>query len=215
MNQKTNNKFLLKQKRALNLFLLHYFRYLSVFLGVLVFVVGFLYVIKPRYAEMNKVVEEDKKRKEMEIREIENYLSKLELFKKSFNAIPNNDIKRINTMIPDKFSPEDLFPEIEALIGSKGIVTSIEVNEKRKDDNSSLLEKLLKKKESKPEATDSRENLGKAIIKVSVIGVTYYDLKQILFDIENNLHLMDITNIDYSPENKKVTLEITTYYLKK
>ncbi len=215
MNQKTNNKFFLKQKRALNLFLLHYFKYLAVFLSILVFVIGVLYVVKPRYAEMNKIVEEDKKKKEAEIKEIEDYLSKLESFKESFNAISENDIKRINTMIPDKFSPEDLFPEIEALIGGKGMITSIEINEKEKSDTGSLLEKLLKKKANPQKSTDVSASLGKAIIKVNVVGITYYDLKQILFDIENNLHLMDVTNIDYNPENKKVTLEITTYYLKK
>ncbi len=212
MEKKTNNNLFLQQKRALNLFLLHYFKHLAILSAFFILIFGLFYIVEPRYEKMNKIVEEDRKKKEAEIAEIKNYLSQVEKLKEDFYSIPQNEVKRINRMVPSEFSPEDLFPEIESLVKDKGTVVSIEINGDDKEvAKDSLMQQLLKKVSK---VKENKSPLGKIYISLDIVGINYSNLKKLLFDLENNLRLMDVTDVNFNPEEKTVNLKITTYYLK-
>ncbi len=214
MARKIKNKTTLRKKQIISLFLLHYFKHLSVVLAIIILLFGLFYVIRPKYTTMNKAVEDDRKKKEAEIQKIKNYLDKIENLKNKFDSIPTEEVKRINQMIPSDKDPEVLFPEIESLVGNLGTVTSIEINKQDTDSGGEILEKLLQQVSKKKSDKKKVNPLGKINIKLQISGLNYTTFKKLLSHFEENLRLMDVNSVNFSPDGKSVSLDITTYYLK-
>jgi len=54
--------------------------------------------------------------------------------------------------------------------------------------------------------------LHKLVINLSLSGGDYFTLKNFLNDVENNLRLLDIRSIVYSPEGNTYNISMNTYY---
>ena len=108
-------------------------------------------------------------------------------------------------MIAGSYLPEDVFTGMEKLISSRGfILNSISVNSAAADNASA-------KDSGKQKIAGA---LGEVVIKLDISGVSYEGLKQLLAIIENQLRLMYVKKISYSPEGNTASLEISAYFLK-
>jgi Tfp pilus assembly protein PilO len=196
------------KKRVLFIFLYRYFNYLIIFIVLIILLVGFLYLIKPKYTSITRGVEQINKEREELRDDLSNYLNDLNSYKKQYSQVSDTEKEKINKMLPDNEVAEDLFAHMESLISRRGLILdSMKVGS----------EKDKRGKKTKSAAKSDKDSLGQINIinmEVSVSGVDYKGLKDLLNTIENNLRIMDIKEITSSPEENTVTLKIDTYSYK-
>lgn len=135
-----------------------------------------------------------RRKKTQELAELQAYSEKLRNYRNEYNQISSADKAKIDAMIAGSYLPEDVFSEMEKLVSSRGLIlNSIEVN--------SLL------------SDNKNGSLGEAVIKLSISGINYEGLKQLLAIIESSLRLADVKKVNFSPSQNTVNLEISTYFL--
>ena len=199
-----------KQKiRMLNIFLLHYFNLIVLFLVILVLAIGFFYLIKPKYKSISWEIKLTDQVRETEYNSLQQYYTRLKQYKLSYDKINEKDIKRIENMTLTSSNYEELFRELETVILKRGLLlTFLEIN-------LDVLESSPRKIIPKSQKIDAGlpDGIGKIRISMEIIGVDYKSFKGLLATIENNLRLLDIEELTFSPAEKTVSFEINAYYL--
>jgi len=203
----SNNKMLVMK---LNVFLSRYFGYLLFVFLTSLFVLGFLFFIKPKYQTVSESINSISSTKEAEYEELEHKYVKIHGIWSDYQRIDKKDIEKIGKMLPLSGDTEDLFREIEILILKSGLtLKSIEV---LSEESSAK----LKKSNSVPVTPSGSilDNVGMIKINVSVSGFDYDQFKKLLIAFENNLRLLDVNKINVSLVERTASFEITTYFLK-
>ena len=194
----------------LNIFLLRYFNLLVLLLVIIFLGFGFFNVIKPKYHSIAKEIESTDKEKEAEYEDLDKYYSSLKKYLLAFNEIQEKERDKIDKMIPEKFVKEELFRDLESIILRKGLLLiSLSVN----TSNGNKSSKRNPSQTNKASNGGSAE-IGNVKITMEIAGVDYKSFKILLDTMENNLRLLDIENIDFSPEAKTLTLNLNAYYFK-
>jgi hypothetical protein len=110
-----------------------------------------------------------------------------------YQTISPADLQKFNGVLPDRYIPERLFGELEEIISSGGwLIKDISVSP------------------AAPSSAD--EKLGQVNVELSLSGLDYIGFKKLLRLLENNLRLLDITSVDFSPGGNSATIIFTTYY---
>ncbi|HNW55916.1 MAG TPA: hypothetical protein PKN62_02460 [bacterium] len=137
----------------------------------------------------------------------QNNLIKLNEFYKSIDQTTRN---KVFDMLPTELNKENILAEIEAIcLANSLMIKSSDVKAVSESDNSSQ-----KDGEQAAKPIDKQaEKINSAVIKLELQGREYQSFKGLLGTIENNLHLMDVKNIEYSPSKNQITLSIQIYYL--
>lgn len=205
---------LLKQK--INNFLIVYFGYLSLALALIIFAVGLLLFIYPQYQQSIKSNETAKKRQQEEYKARADYLISIGALKNSYQFISTADRKKIETMVPVGNQAISLIPEIESIALKNGVVLNdIKIVEDLKGQPKRRVN--LESGEKPSSAAGIFEKLPAGIglteIEVNLSSIDYSVLKNLLKALENNLWLLDISNINYDVLGKKVSFTIYSYYL--
>lgn len=199
-----------KQKiRMLNIFLLRYFNLIVLFLVILVLMTGFFYLIKPKYKSISREIKLTDQARETEYNSLQQYYNRLKQYKLSYDEINEKDIKRIENMTLNSSDYGELFRELETVILKRGLLlTSLEIS-------ADISESSSKKIIPKSQKIDNSlfDGVGKVRISMEIIGVDYKSFKSLLVTIENNLRLLDIEELTFSPVEKAVSFEINVYYL--
>lgn len=181
----------------LNGFIIDYFNYFVLAVVVLIMVIGLVFFITPEYRQTVNELNEIKARRQKEYEASQQYLAQLNQLNSIYNKVNPDDLKKIENLLPSRAETEDLLSQLEAIAANNGLLlTSLEVDTGNKNKNVNL------------SAVD------KIKIKMNVVGLDYVGLKNILRTIENNLRLMDIVNLSFSPAESAASFEIDTYYLK-
>lgn len=110
-----------------------------------------------------------------------------------YKTISPGNLQKFNGVLPDKYMPEKLFGELEEIAASGGWLLQ-EVNI------------------SQTGAHVADPKLGQINVELTMSGLDYAGFKKFLRLLENNLRLMDITSIDFSPGGNSATIMFTTYY---
>lgn len=188
------------------LVLLHRYFFVVAILAFLGIVIGGLaFFVKPKYVAISEKNNAEEAEKVKELSELQTYAERLRSYRNEYNQISAEDKKRVDMMIAGSYLPEDVFTGMEKLISSRGfILNSISVNSAAADNASA--------KDSGKQKTAGA--LGEVVIKLDISGASYEGLKQLLAIIENQLRLMDVKKISYSPEGNTASLEISAYFLK-
>lgn len=123
-----------------------------------------------------------------------------------FRQIESDDIELLESIIPHPYPKEKLFGEIEDIILLHGYtLTSLSVNK---------IEAPSISENEEEEAEDDFENLQILNITLDISGIDYSAMKRFLPVIENQLPLMDIISLNFSPSAETLSLNIYTYYFK-
>lgn len=197
-----------KGKMELNVFLIKYFRLLVLGICLLLLAGAFFFLIRPKYAELNQLSAETAKL-QADYGEQQAYFSKLKELEGAYNQIDPRDIEKIAAILPSSDDQEDLLPQVESMAARSGLLlTSLSVTKKDED-------KTAGPGSSGPAAASNLPAGVKSLkISMELAGIDYVGLKNMLAALENNLRLINVDRIVFSPEENKATIEASAYYLK-
>lgn len=202
-----------KISHKLNLFFAKYFSWIILLSVIIVFALGYKFLISPKYQAINEISEVSMNKKEKEYiekrKEFNDFIDLINVY----NNINSEHKKKINAMLSTEDVHEEIFTRLESIISRNGFIPlSIDIN---LDNN---------KKENISEKEDGAENdisghtllskIGKVEVELEVAGINYSGLKSLLQDFENSLRIIDVENIVFSPDKETVDFNLSTYYLK-
>lgn len=196
-----------------NSFLLKYFNVL-VFLAVpAILIIGLYTIIMPKYRVIIQVTKAKNLSNENEYNSRVEYYVMINQLKSAYEKIDKDQVKQIEILLPNENSENELYADIESLAAENGLcIESLSIND-GSGDNSKETEK--KPKQNKDQVASALPgDLKKVKINLELSGLNYNSFKNFLYVIENNLELMDIDSVDFSPVDGVVRLKISTYFYK-
>lgn len=213
-----------KFKNKFNSFLNANFQYLFFLLLFFVFWFSFEYIILPKYEKITvssaEVLEERKKLFASEYKGLIDYKEAISFF----DSINYSDIDKMDKMIPERYSREDLFVEFSYFLMKNNFnikdikISDIESSSANIQSTSSRRINISIEDNDISRSYQSLSsippNVGAWLIKAEIVNVSYPDLKYLLDIIENNLKLIDIVYIDFDPSLNTVKFDALTYYKK-
>lgn len=193
-----------KAKLKIYSFIARWFNWLIISTVVLIFVGGFFFLLWPKYKEIKAEAELSGSAKEDEFWQKKKQLNKIKEIKKSFAEISKEDVAKIKSMLPEESGEDALLADLESVTTKNGLIlVNLQTEKKVADTGKSS------------EVGGLPREIGKIKIFMDVVGVDYENLKNILSIMENNLRVIDITKLDFSPAESKVSFEALAYYLVK
>lgn len=198
-------KILIQQ---VNKFFSTYFNWVIAGIVVTIFASGFFFLLWPKYTQAVNFVNttnqqqlDDTSSKQVELDKINKLIS-------TYNGIDQKYVDKINAISPHIQNKEELFSELNYLVSVNQLSLqsiSLKTDEEYKDQG------LVA---APPQQKAIGNTLEQVSISMTVQGTTYESFKNFLSSIENNLRLMDIISVDFSPGGEQTTLQMTTYYSK-
>ncbi len=190
-------------------FFTKYFTLIIFLIVILVLTLFYFFLINPKLQETTEQIQKDinfqqniwqiERQKLLQMQESLDY----------FRQIDNDDIEFLETIIPKPYPKEKLFGEIEDIVLKNGyILTSLNLEKIEKSSEEDL------QGEEVEQLSLIEKNLQTISISLEVSGLDYNAMKRFLVTLENQLPLMDIVNLDFSPEGETLSLSINTYYFK-
>lgn len=195
-----------------NKFLINYFNYLILALGVVITAAGLFILVYPKYQQISA----DKEIRKNLLTGYEarsDYLNSVRNLKKSYQSINDGDKAKINAMAPNQSDSGAIITEIESIVArNSAILNSIRVESVGDGD------RKVEVKENKESAAGifNQPPTGAGLVKIEVklSAVDYQVLKNIIKTFENNLRLFDLAKINFNVSENQALLNIHSYYLK-
>jgi len=187
-----------KRRNQINLFLNQYFNIFLVGLVGLILVAAYFLFIRPKFQETMGVIQAGLEQQQKLYAGQQKKLVNLQAIAAAYKQISPGDLEKFNKILPDEYPTEVLFGELEEIITQSGFIIS----------NISITPAGLV-------ADDASGTVGSLSINLSLSAVNYSGLKSLIRKLENNLRLLDIQNINFSPTEESLTLSLTTYYYEK
>jgi hypothetical protein len=200
-----------------------FIKYWGLVNSLLIFLViagGGFFLLKPKYETAKAAMETDSLKDDIE--NVRRSLKKMNAMNEAFAEIPEEDKRRVAALIPDEENPESIFPLLETLVQKNGLMTaSLEFEEEKEK----LPTVSQEETESAAGGGAAAETVGgeegglppeiKRIgINLTVGGADYRGLKSLLDSLENNLRLLDVTEVTFEGE-ESASLKIYAYFLKR
>ncbi|PLX21762.1 hypothetical protein C0584_01515 [Candidatus Parcubacteria bacterium] len=208
MSDAFKNLNISKGKRALSLIIYKYSNLLAIFLLLIILLISFQLIIKPKYDKMKNTSVEIEKRKTEEIDKLETYLAQLKSFNKSYNEVSDNDKERMSRIIPGNGDYEDLMAEFENIVNKRNLILrSVEI----KKTGAAASNKRVKVASNEEGATSLPEGIKEIILSLSIEGADYDTFKRLMEDFEKNLRITDVKKIDFIDKGR-VSLDVSVYY---
>jgi len=181
-------------------------------LVVVVITIGFFVFVIPKYKSISDNINTKDQEKKLELDYLNNYQLELTKYKTSYEKLEKEDIEKVNKIYPSLEDVEELFTELAVLVKKNGLLlNSIELK-KFEEKN---VQKTAAKKEDNAQKegaiSELSDDIGVVDINLSISGVNYKSLKNILRTFENNLRILDIQSLSFQSGNS-LSLEIKTYY---
>lgn len=224
----TNQKNQGEKVTGLIIFLNRYYRLIIIILSLLIIVLGFFLWLKPKYQEMKKLTALQLPLREEKLKELSNYAEELEKLAKNltdFQTQYQEELQKLEKILPRKADLAGLFAQLEALITANGFeLNSVSFTEgsslksTSQSDNlpqaatsDSLLSDSWLQSESsgdglippaiaqQKEAITSNQPTIKTIeIGLEIQGGGYLAFKTLLENIERHLRVMDVSSINFN-----------------
>lgn len=209
--KKANSKNAQKAMRLFNLVLTSYFNAAVAIIVILVLAVAVIFFLLPKYQQVAAEKAKVQQAQNNQYADLLSYYNKLVHYKAAYAAIRQTDKDNLNTMLPDENQHELLFTQISALIKQQGLLlTSLSIT----PDNSSANTKSRSTAKTSAQSDNLPAGVGSIKVNMSLSGVSYSSLLSLLSALENNMRLIDVNSIQYSPDTGVASLDATTYYVK-
>jgi len=151
---------------------------------------GYMFLVNPA----KKVVREGVfyAVREAEFLALKRELNELNEFSKIYEDINSENIIKINKFLPPKSEIEELMKQMEVIVSQNGFfLTSLNLEDR-----------------------GGESEIGQVSILMNVVGPDYTGFKSLLYTIESNLRLLDITSLTFDPVSKSAVINIIAYYKK-
>jgi hypothetical protein len=206
-----------KRMVTINNFFSVYFKFIILIVVLLIFVASYIYILKPKY---DKAVEAVKGNIVSQERVYLQQLNKLNNFKQLvavYSKIPSDEKDKLNNLLPPDYIKEQLFIELGYIIPQNGHNLTYLDFQKDKEIESEQEDQRRVNTEEELFALSFLDELppdiGYINAEIRVANSTYNGVKNILKLLENNLRLIDVYEISFSPEDEVLELSFVTYYL--
>lgn len=213
--------------KIINGYLIDYFSFIVAYVVLVMFVVGYFYVLNQKYKNIIKNNELHQIYKKKEISQLIRAVGNYQEYKNAYNAVSDGDKAKINNFLPGKDDSEELLLYIRNMLTRGGYeMLSLEVGSFVKSGSGANAgvgaasrqssvrkigaDSLVK---SDNQATTTSE-LGEIDISLMVGGLNYAALKNFLYFIERDSRFFNIEYIDFSLTDGTVDLKLKAYYLK-
>lgn len=196
------------------LFISKYIKILIIIEVIMVFVLGYMYLVKPKFNQLTNSMA-ILKDKNTELSEIQNYQTKSEDLRKEYEDVKNqnlNDIKKLQNILPQEKELPELMAQIEALGDRQGLILAdITIN-----NSSNVGSTSSSDKEKQDAANNARDIIREIEVSVSILGGdgTYDKVKSFLSAMENHIRLIDITSFSFDEKMTSYSVVFKTYFLK-
>lgn len=154
---------------------------------------GYFVIIKPRQDSSQKSSSATSDKNNQDYLAKKSELAKLDELSLVFKKVDSKNIAKLDKILPKKIDLEEMLKQMEVIVAQNGLLL-----------NSMNVAK----------AADISPEVGSMTVNISVVGTSYTGLKTFLRTIENNLRLLDIKTLNFSPSGKSTNLDITAYYQK-
>lgn len=186
-----------KKNNNLNILLNRYFNPFLSLLLIIILILGYFIVLKPKFEITRSTIQTDILDQEKIRAQQAARLESLRQLAEAYKKIDQASLSRFNKLLPESYAPEKLYGELEELLTKQGlIVGSISLSDEK-------------------ESPDLPPSVSRVSINLSIGNVDYQAMKKLLVVLENNLRLFDITNLSFSPSGETLSLDMDTYYYKK
>jgi hypothetical protein len=194
--------------KKMNKFLNDYFKWIVAFIVLIILVFGFFALVFPKYQQTVRYINMANEQGKSDYEAKNTELTKIKELLSSYDGIDKKYIDKVNAIAPFKKNKEELFSEINYLISKNQLfLQSVSLGEiGAYQDNSSL--------GIDGAAGAIAGNVEAVSIEIAVTGTNYESFKNLLSALENNLRLMDVVTVSFSPVGKTTSLTINTYYTK-
>lgn len=196
-----------KNQNSVNLFLNSYFNIIIVFIVIVVFLVSYLVVIKPKYDETMAAIKLNIEQQQKLYTDQQKKLNSLKTVANLYKKISSENLKKFNSVLPDTYIKERLFGEFEEMVDQSGFIlssVSLQADEKEKPADITA-----------EDTSASSTKIGTVNLELAVSAIDYTGFKNLVKLMENNLRLFDITKVTFSPAANSATIVLSTYYYKK
>lgn len=198
-----------KNQNATNIFLNDYFNIIIAFVVILILLIAYFAVIRPKYTETLDAIKINLEQQQRLYNSQQIKLNNLKAVADLYKKIPAADLKKFNSVLPDNYIKERLFGELEEIITQNGfILLSVNISDNQEDGQAAENDK-------KDTLSSVPENIGVINLELSVTAINYAGFKNLLRTLENNLRLFDVTNVSFSPGDNSASFVLSTYYYKK
>lgn len=202
-------------KNNLILLLSRYFTAIVLIFSLIVIILGLIIFIKPKYETVKNEISKTKETDTAEYLKQSALLEELKKIKESYDKINQDDVKKLDLMVPNGLDKEELLAQLEKIMNKNGLLYST-LAVKDAGAASTPTEKSGKEEQKAPAKVSSGQGEIKSVsISLPFSGVSYSGFKNILEIFQNNLRLMDIKNLSYKPglTGADISFEIVAYYV--
>lgn len=193
-----------KQFKVKGLLLMTHYR-LATFLSMaLIFLLGYFFLLGPKYQELKTGGQFDLETKQAELANLEQQLENLKVLRQNLADLEKQDLSGLQSILPTKQDLPGLLVQMEKIASE--------------NDFALLNISFMPAPATAKGQTGGNSGLKKLNLAVSLTGGNYSDLLRLLDDFEYNLRLLDVTSINFAPNQAKASdssysLNLTTYYL--
>jgi hypothetical protein len=199
----TNNIYL---KKANN-FLAKYISLFSNIVILILLILGVAFFLWPKYERIRQGTEQAISEKKIENSKSVELLSKINTYITNYNNISAKDKENINIILPDNANDENLYAQMERIAKEEGVIlTSMKIDQSSTQEESNIAQKSMNVVEH------SGKKVKNVDIEISVLGVDYKKTKKLLTRFENNMRLMDVSEVSFSLNGQLANFKISTYY---
>ena len=170
------------------------FKLISVLAVLIVLILSFLFILKPKYTQISQARQELKTKQE-EFASQKSYLDEVKKLLSNYQKITGEDVEKITKVLPSEKDIAGLFVQMEAMARESGL---------------NLLGLDIAEKGETPEL--AKFKIKESDITLNLTGGDYPAFKKFLSTVESNLRIMDVISINFAPEAATYAINLKTYY---
>ncbi|MDD4901778.1 MAG: hypothetical protein PHE24_01450 [Patescibacteria group bacterium] len=194
--------------KQFNKFFSDYFNWIVGGVVVAIFIIGFFVLLLPKYGQTVDYLNISNQQEILDASAKRDELSKIQQLLTAYNKIDKQYIDKVNAIAPVIKNKEELFSELNYLVSVNQLfLQSISLSSTATYQDQNIVPIA-------PQEKAISGSLETVNIVLSVKGTTYESFKNLLSDLENNLRLMDVLSIKFSPSGQTTSLIINAYYSK-
>jgi hypothetical protein len=190
--------------------LFKYFNVLLFFTVLIILLLGFLFVLKPKYDTITENIQKSNLALEDELANLNFNKAILEGYKNNYKKLGVSSKDRLDQFLPSQFDRDLLFPQMEATIKGQGyVLDSIKLTDK----SAPAEETTRGRTAAAAPVFAPPAGVGVYEVDLEISGIDYVGIKHLLSILEKSIKLYDVVGLNFGSEGGSLSLKIYTYYL--
>ncbi|MFH1598496.1 MAG: hypothetical protein ABIB97_05545 [Patescibacteria group bacterium] len=184
-----------------------YFKAVMIVIIIIVFIICYFGFLNPKIKNIREYSIYDYQENDKRLAERQNYLEGLKSVEEQYQQWRKEELEKVDKALPTGQDYPGIFSQMEKLVADAGyLVTNISISQ---------VAEPSKKTNQKP-STQLPSNVNMLNVQINVAAPADYgydNFKTLLDTMENNIRLIDVTSLNFDPNNSSFRLNLRTYYL--